>query len=277
LLLCLVLGAGACTRPKPLLLCHNANCAEPSSPASDDTLAALERSLALRWQDRPVFDGIEVDLTWNGSANGGAGRCDFAHGIADTAPASSDAAQLIADYLTAQPVPSWNGEWFSLQLELKRRVDASGSFHTATQAVDHVACALDFIDRIEAAALGRTSLEIIIDSGGADLLAATVAHPRWQARLSGARTRYRLAMDFLEPTPISFAGQSLDDFPPVTDVVFHPDWITDGQWQAIRSMDLDVTLWMYIGTDVTLGGIERFEPRAVVTSDILFLRRWEED
>jgi hypothetical protein len=276
-LLSLVLCGMSCARPQPLLFCHNANCRQPTSASSDDTLAALEDSLALRWQGRPVIDGMELDLTWNGSANGGAGRCDFAHGIADTAPSAEDAAQVITDYLSREPVTSWNRQWFHVQLELKGQVSAEGASHTARQAVDHVTCALDFIDQVEIAAAGRTAVEFVIDSGSGDLLATTIAHPRWQAKVGGAATRYRLAMDFLEPTPISFAGQSLADFPPVTDVVFHPNWITDGQWQAIRSMGLDVTLWMSVGTEVTLGAIRRFEPRAVVTSDILFLRRWEED
>jgi hypothetical protein len=276
-LLGLALYGGSCARPQPLLFCHNANCSQPTSASSDDTMAALGDSLGLRWQGRPVFDGVELDLSWNGSANGGAGRCDFAHGIADTAPSAAEAARLIADYLSREPVTSWNGQWFHLQLELKGQVTADGASHTAKQAVDHVTCALDFIDQVESAAAGRTAVEFTIDSGSAALLRATIEHSRWQARVSGATTRYRLAMDFLEPTPISLAGQSLADFPPVTDVVFHPNWITDGQWQAMRSMGLDVTLWMSVGTDVTFAAMRRFDPRAVVTSDILFLRRWEED
>lgn len=33
--------ACACSRPDPLVICHNANCAGPPDPSQDDTLASL--------------------------------------------------------------------------------------------------------------------------------------------------------------------------------------------------------------------------------------------
>jgi hypothetical protein len=277
LVLGLVFGAAACSREQPLLFCHNGNCAQPTSPSSDDTLAALADSLALRYRGRPVIDGVELDLTWDGPANGGAGRCAFSHHVTASAPAALEAAQLIVRHLESQAITSWNGEWFHLQLELKRDVDASGASHSPAQALAHVGCALDVIDSVEGAVTEATRVEFIVDSGSGQLLRALADHPRWLAKRPGPAVRYRTAMDFLDPTPISFALQSLADFPPVTDVVFHPNWVTQGQWQAIRSMGIDVTLWMCIGSDVTLSGIQRFEPRAVITNDVMFLRRWEED
>lgn len=272
----LALGAAACCREKPLLFCHNGNCAQPTSPSSDDTLAALADSLALRYRGRPVIDGIELDLTWDGPANAGAGRCAFSHHVSASAPSAWEPARLIAQYLQSEAIPSWNGEWFHLQLELKRDVDGSGAAHTPAQALAHVGCALDVIDIVAGAATGTTRVEFIVDSGSGQLLRVLADHPRWRAKIAGPSLRYRTAMDFLDPTPISFAGQSLADFPPVTDVVFHPNWVTQGQWQAIRSMGIDVTLWMHVGSDVTLAGIQRFAPRAAITNDVMFLRRWEE-
>ena len=273
----LLLAGAACSRAQPLLFCHNGNCAQPTTPSSDDTLAALADSLALRYRGRPVIDGVELDLTWDGAADGGAGRCAFSHHVSAGAPSAMEPARLIAQYLQREAITSWNGEWFYVQLELKRDVDGSGASHSPEQALAHVGCALDVIDIVEDAAAGTAPVEFVVDSGSGQLLRVLADHPRWQAKIAGPSVRYRTAMDFLDPTPISFARQSLADFPPVTDVVLHPNWVTQGKWQAIRSMGIDVTLWMYIGTDVTLAGIQRFQPRAVITNDVLFLRRWEED
>ena len=43
----LALGCNAPPEERPLLICHNSNCVEPPAPEEDDTLEALEASLAL--------------------------------------------------------------------------------------------------------------------------------------------------------------------------------------------------------------------------------------
>ena len=57
----------ACDRPDTLVICHNANCVEPTDPANDDTIPALRDSLALRIAGMPAIDGTEIDSFWRGS------------------------------------------------------------------------------------------------------------------------------------------------------------------------------------------------------------------
>lgn len=51
----------ACTQPHPIVICHNANCGEPTDPENDDTLPAFRESLTLQESGRPAIDGIELD------------------------------------------------------------------------------------------------------------------------------------------------------------------------------------------------------------------------
>jgi hypothetical protein len=57
----------ACVGPRQIVICHNANCGEPTDPARDDTLPAFRESLALEDNGRPVIDGIELDSFWRGA------------------------------------------------------------------------------------------------------------------------------------------------------------------------------------------------------------------
>src|SRR5688572_2548703 len=120
----LVAGAallGACTRPSPLVICHNSNCASPDT-TRDDTLDAMAESFALSFDGKPVLDGMEIDTFWDGAA----GECIFAHDLDhDTATPALAAAQAIADHLATSPMPSHNGERFYAFIELKGYVGAS--------------------------------------------------------------------------------------------------------------------------------------------------------
>ena len=49
-----VLALAACDRPDVLVICHNANCVEPTNPALDDTIPALRESLALTMNGLPA-------------------------------------------------------------------------------------------------------------------------------------------------------------------------------------------------------------------------------
>jgi len=267
-----------CSNPRPLVFCHNANCAQPTDPSHDDTLEALQASLALRYRDRPVIDGVEMDLFWNGQANNGAGRCELAHELMSTPQAGADeAARILADNLRQYSVVSWNGQWFYLQMELKPYVGSYGTKHTPEQAIAHVECALDVVDTLESAATESDHrIEFIMDSGEPQLLWTLRQRPRWLAKSNSPSRSYRTAADFLDATPSGFALQYLSDFPPVTDVVFHADWISDGHYQAFLSMGLDLTLWMFSANDEALGAIRKFQPRAVMSYEALFMRLWEE-
>src|SRR5512139_622305 len=86
---------GACDRPQPLVICHNGNCASPDV-SRDDTLSALDESLALTFDGIPAVDGVEWDTFWFGAEN----RCLFAHDLdGDTMVPASAAAEVVAAHL----------------------------------------------------------------------------------------------------------------------------------------------------------------------------------
>lgn len=90
----LVLAVAACDRPPSLVICHNANCAEPADPERDDTLDALRESLALERDGLPVFDGVELDTFWRGADD----SCLYAHDLdRDQTPALEPTA-ILAEY-----------------------------------------------------------------------------------------------------------------------------------------------------------------------------------
>ncbi len=275
-LLMLLVG---CERPDVLVMCHNANCAGPPDPHNDDTIESLRESLRLTHRGRPVLDGVELDIFWHGEGHGGAGRCTFSHDI-DTAARAADAeaaAEEIAAFLEQPGEVSHNGQRFYIRLELKGSVGSYGDEHSPEQRQQHADCALDLLD-IFADVAQRTgrALQIIFDSSEPTLLRTLVSRPRWPLRRDDPLLELRLSADFIDSTPSGLALQRLSDFPPVDDVVFHTDWIRDGHYQAFRSLELSMTLWMFSANVETFDAIERLEPNAVLTSEAPLLRRWLE-
>jgi hypothetical protein len=271
------LGAPACVdRPKRTwVMCHNANCAGPPDPERDDRLESLSESLALTYEGRPLLDGVEIDVFWHGAA----GRCLFAHDL-DSAPSAVDArvaAEAIADYVR-QPGPrSYNGQLFAIRMELKGFVGALGDEHSDEQAALHAECALDLFALYERAAIDSNhAIVVIFDSSAPKLLNALVQRPRWPGRTASGPVAVRLSADFVDSTPSGLAFQRLGEFPDVDDVVFHAGWINDAHYQAFRSLDLQMTLWMFSATVETFDAVERFEPAAVLTSEAPLFRRWLE-
>ena len=270
--LALVLALAACDRARPLLVCHNGNCAGEVDSSRDDTPEALAASLALRHEGRPPFDGVELDLLWHGDDE----ACFFAHGFdqADATPVpAADAADAVAAYLLATDEPSWNGERFVLELELKGEVGPGFRGHAPDDLAPHVECAFDAADRVRAAALAAGhDLEVIIDSGHPDVLRAALAHPGWEA--SGALA----SADFGAPAGITPNVYPLGDFP--TDdldvVSVYPGLLPHAQIEAIRSLDADLDVWMFTASSEILDAIEHLEPPRVITNEVLFLRRWIE-
>jgi len=267
--------ACACSRPHPLVICHNANCAGPPDPSQDDTLESLRESLAVQVQGRPAIDGVEIDVLWHGAQ----GRCLFAHDLGQTDPVLAvDAAREIAAWLQRPGPISWNGERFLIRMELKGAVGESYfDKHTDEQARAHSSCALDLLELFEqGAAAGDRHLVVIFDSSAPKVLESLTRQPRWSQRDPASRADLRLSADFVDSMPTGLALQKLSDFPRVNDVVFHAGWITDGHYQAFRSLDLDLTLWMFSATSETFSAIERFEPEAVLTSEAPLMRKWIE-
>src|ERR1043165_8296111 len=113
----ILLAVTACDRPHALLICHNSNCSG-ADPQKDDSLEALDKSLALQVNGKPAFDGIEVDLFWRGSD----GQCIFAHDIefnAQRTELAFEAADKIAAYVATAPELTYGGGDFQMFVELK--------------------------------------------------------------------------------------------------------------------------------------------------------------
>src|SRR5262245_46284657 len=153
--------AAGCSRPDPLIICHNANCTGKLVVHRDDTLQALRDSLAVDVDGRPAWDGIEIDTVWHGAQQ----RCTFAHQVRDKAPDAGEAAALIADHLLTAETPSWNRSLFVLKIELKPVVGFDREQHDGSQERQHAECVLDLVDTVEAAATAAgVDLEVIADS-----------------------------------------------------------------------------------------------------------------
>ncbi len=263
-------------RPDSQLICHNANCVEPTAPEDDDTLDAMRASLALTYDDRPALDGIEIDSFWSAADD----ACLFAHDLerAERVPAL-DAARELAAYLAVPGEVSYSGRPFRVVIELKGHVGpATRDRHTMAELERHASCALEMYDVIVAGALeGGHEVELVFASFEPALLGA----------LSGA-----LAANPTPPlAPIAFAAiqgipQPLDDQTHSLDeygqidlsyVEVHPQWLSDSKRAAIRSADLELIVWSFEMTAETLDAIERDEPVMVESSEARFMRRWLDD
>jgi len=270
--------AAACDRPDALVLCHNANCAGPPDPDRDDTIAALKASLALEYGGRPVIDGIEIDVFWNGAR----GRCEFAHDVeTDRSPALAvEAAQMIAAGFSRSGPIAWNDERFHVKMEIKDFVGMSRhDHHTAAQRAAHAACTFDLYEIWRDAAIraGRP-IRVIFDSLSPTLLRAVVANPRWPGKHPHADVELALSADFLDPTRTGLGNPTLSEFEglPLDIVEYHWNWVTDGQYQAWRSMGLETTMWMFSATVEAFDAIETLRPTYILTSEAPLVRRWLE-
>jgi hypothetical protein len=267
-----------CDRPQSLVLCHNANCAGPVDPSRDDTIEALGESLALDYRGRPAIDGMEMDSFWYGAE----GRCLFAHDGDSTAGHvdARVAAQAIADSWDRAGPIGWRDGRYVVLVELKGFVGGFSDEHTPAQRELHAECALDLLAIFDDTA-GRADrqVRVIFDSASPALLRTLVGRPRWPGRRSGERVEVYLSADFQDPTTFGFLNEPLSDFTDGLDLdvaEFHADWVTDGQLEAFRSLDLKLCLWMFSATEETFSAIQRIRPDYVDTGEALLLRRWEE-
>lgn len=270
------LALAACDRPEPRLICHNANCGGPVDSARDATLPALDASLALRRDGRPPFDGIELDLFWHGAA----GDCRFAHDFAEAAPPASAAAERVAAFLATAKPATWRGDRFHLFLDLKSHVGSSvDSPHDADQRILHAACALDVAGAVAAGArAGGQALEVVVTSKTPELLAAVRADERFPRGL-GEQVELRLAGVIGIPRPLSPETRPLAEFGSslgLEVMVYNADFTTQGQYQAIRALGLELAQWMNTTTIEALDGIERYRPDYVLSSEVPLVRAWLE-
>lgn len=254
-----LIALAACDRPRPLLICHNGNCAG-ADVSRDDTLPALADSLAQTYSGAPAYDGIELDTFWDRAST----SCLFAHDEPVERIPVSVAVQMVADHAAQGGPALWTF------FELKAQVGASYSdAHTDEELARHVACVLDARDQLVAAD-DRVHFGYL--SSEPRLLKALAADPRYQAQ----PVEQMLVADIF--APYSSVVPRLDEYDvPLQGVEFHPDFMTAERRDAYRSLGLDLLEWSYVTTPEMLDAIDRYEPEFVFTSEATLLRRWIED
>ncbi len=263
----------ACDRPAVRVICHNANCYGPTDPHRDDTIPALQASLALQYDGRPTIDGIEVDSFWVGADN----TCVFAHDLDEprTTPMTDAANEIAAYFATPGPI-AYAGEPFIVFIELKSHVaQDKTALHSPEQRTQHAACAWQVYQIISDAAIvhGR-SIEIVFDSFHPDLLRAMIA-----AAPGTTPTPYSFGAFYGIPKPLDNQTRPLSEFSgiPLRYIEMHAQWIHDAQWDGVLSANAEAVFWMFSMTTETFAAIEQYKPAMVSTSEATLLRRWLED
>ncbi|MBA3397865.1 MAG: hypothetical protein H0T89_34900 [Deltaproteobacteria bacterium] len=266
-------------RPQATLVCHNANCAGATEPTADNTLAALDASLALQYRGRPAIDGMEVDTLWDRSRS----TCIFAHHFGQLAgpPAlGMDAAERVATHLLQSGPVSWSGDRFFIKIELKAEVLIDGTSHSDEEVGHHLACVFDMADRIIAAARQNSiALELGFDSEKVSLLRAITKHARWPGKEPFEDVSLRLianvASQGLEPTDLpSLQGDSTSEGVDV--LAFHATRIPTKVVDDYAALGATLMLWMQDAAPETLDAMRTYEPRYVVTNEATLFRRWGE-
>lgn len=264
-----IIAFGGCDRPAVAIVCHNANCGQPFDPSRDDTLAALDESLALEHEGRPVIDGVEIDLLWSAEVQ----ACFFAHDHTQPDPESAAlVAEVLAAHLEGPHAITSGGGPFTLKLDLKPEVDGSGARHSRADGDGHVACALDvFLTLRDAAQRGGRQLATYFDSESPELLSLLRSHPAWPT-LPLPGIEVKLSAAFMVP---GVTGALLGDFGVALDAVsLHPDWINSAQRNALNARNIELTLWSRSLGPRQLRAVADLEPSFVSTSDAVRLRRW---
>jgi hypothetical protein len=263
----------ACDRPDPLVVCHNANCVEPTRPEEDDTLPALRASLALSIGGLPAVDGTEIDTFLRGTD----GACLFAHDLeGDRTTLASEAADELAAYIAATPRLTHSGKPFRIFIELKPRTDvAETKKHTPAERVLHADCSWDLYTRIAAAAVANArDVEIVFASFNPDLLREMIAR-----QPSDTPIPFLYDAFYGIPRPLDPQTQPLSDYAgiPIELVEIHPQWIHDAQWEGLLSLNVETLFWTFSATVETFAAIEQYEPDWVGTSEANLMRRWLEN
>lgn len=264
----LVLAAvAACERPPSLVICHNANCAEPADPARDDTLDALRESLALETAPGiPVFDGIELDTFWRGADD----VCLYAHDLdRDQTPALEPVAEL-EQFFARSPGRS---SPFYVAVELKSHVSADKTdLHSDAQLALHAACAWQLYAAIaEAARVHDRDVTMIFEAFRPALLEHVIAQTPAELPLP---VEYAAIQGV--PSPLDNQTRPLSEYArvPLSYVEFHAHWILDAQYEAVRSLGADLAMFMFSATGETFAVIEQYRPALIFTSEATLMRRW---
>jgi len=248
----------------PLVICHNTNCSG-TRQYGDDTLEALDESLALEENGIPTFDGMEADtyLYFDGTNT----SCLFAHDIEhlETVAKPAEAAALLAAHLQ-KDVVAWNRERFYLKLELKPTVQGSDQYHSGPQLQQHAECALDMA--VAATKDSRHPVTIIFDSMSECLLNELqhrIALPEW-AHLAGDPN-----VDILYSAQVVPARACI---PSQVDIRS----INVRGWRSATDAIRPFMVWMdsHSENTETVEIVRHLEPEYISTSEVPFVRGYIE-
>jgi hypothetical protein len=269
----------ACAPPaQPALICHNSNCVEPANPDEDDTVPALEASLALEEEGVPLIDGVEIDTFWFGEE----ARCLFAHDLERPGeyPDVSAATDVLNAWLSTraaagQPL-THRGDAFEVFVELKGHVAREKSArHTPEQRALHAACAVDVLEALAGPAIaGGRTLKVVFTSFDPDLLVAV--HDALVDVAPSNLVEVQLGGLFGIPPPLDSQTLPVGAFGdvPLDLVSIHPHWVREAATSTFSSQGLEVGYWMFSAVPETLQAIERERPAFVTTSEARLLRAW---
>jgi len=260
----------ACEIPQPIVICHNGNCVEPTDAEADDTIPALRASLALEYEGRPAFDGIEIDTFWRGEDS----TCLYAHDLdAERLTPALEPATELAAYFAEPGDITFTGGAFEVSLELKTHVAVSKTArHTPEQRTQHAMCAWDLYKVIADGAVANNRDVVVVFSSFEPLLLKEL-----MATAPASRPiPYAFAGILGVPAPLDPQTHPFGDYEgvPLAAVEIHDQWIHDAQWEALRSMNVEIVFWMFSATSETFEAIEQYEPDKIVTSELRLLRRW---
>jgi len=273
-LLALIAGAAAaCTQPHPIVICHNANCGEPTDPERDDTLPAFRESLALEEGGLPVIDGIELDSFLRGADS----ACLYAHDISNAAektPATAPAEELAQHFAKPGPI-TFSAPQFLVLLELKAFVSANTKDrHTPDQRNLHAQCAWEIYKIIsDAAVANNRDVMVEFQSFSPDLLRAVIAN-----KPASTPTQYTFGAIQGVPSPLDDQTRELREYTglPITDVQFHPLFMQEAQHEAVLRSGARLSFFWFSTTTEVFAAIRKFQPFAVDTSEARLMRRWLE-
>jgi hypothetical protein len=266
----LLVAIAACDIPQPAVICHNGNCVEPTNAGEDDTIPALRASLALVYQGKPAFDGVELDSFWRGEDS----TCLYAHDLdAERLTPALEPATELAAYFAGPGDITYTGGRFEVSLELKTHVAVSKTArHTPEQRTLHALCAWDMYKVIADGAIANNRDVVVVFSSFEPLLLKelTATAP------TSTPVTYELGAILGIPAPLDPQTHPLGDYTGIelSSVEIHDQWIHDAQWEALRSMEVDIVFWMFSATSETFEAIEQYEPDKVVTSEAQLMRRW---
>ncbi len=277
----IALGCNAPPDPRPLLICHNSNCVEPPAPEDDDTLEALEASLALEdAEGLPLLDGVEVDTFWHGER----GVCLFAHDLASgiEQPAEAAGEALLTHFRArraAGKALSRQRGPFVIFVEIKGHVGLTkAEKHSEEQRGLHAACAADLLWQLAGPAEAEGfDLDLSFTSFDGAMLLAMREELDARGWSDSERVTVSLGAIYGALPPFSNDNEPLDSFAEeagISLVTAHPHWLRDADREAFASLGWELGLWMFSAVPETLGKMSRWRPRWITTSEAHLMSGW---